>query len=433
MDVAVVGGGISGLTVAYELAKRGTKVVVFEKHREVGGIAGSLEAVKGVQLEKYYHHFFTNDSDLVTLLRELGLEKSLQTFPTKMGFLCDGKVYPFTSPMDLLRFNPLKILDRIRLGLTLLYLQSLKSPGHLDPESGLEWLRRYAGNASVEKIWGPLLKTKFGSNNQNISASWIWGRVSERGRSRGAKKLKERLNYIQGGCHTLLTRLVDSIVSKGGMIKVGSEVTKLRQRGGKIECMLKNGETHLFDKVVAAVETPTFLTITEGLPADYATRISGIKYNGVICAVIVLKRPLSDVYWLNISDPTISFGGVIEHTNFVPPEYYGGYSIVYLFNYVDKDSHFRAMKDDDIIGLYLADLGRIFPDFAKDSLVRYSMFRDEYATPVYVKGFSQLKPGYVTPTKNVYLVNNTQVYPHGRNLNNLIRNSKDAVNAILKE
>jgi protoporphyrinogen oxidase len=431
MKVGIIGAGISGLAAAYELSKRGVNVTVFEKAPNAGGICSSFKVGDNALLERYYHHFFSNDEHLLQMMGELGLKDRVLMYGTKMGFYCGGEVRRFSTPLDLLRFMPLSPLDRIRLGMVLAYFQLRRDWRSLDDISAAEWLERHAGKEAFRKIWEPLLRIKFGDACSDVSAAWVWGRVHERGSSRGKNRMDERLGYIAGGYETLIGGLVEAIRKSQGEVRCGCEVVGIAREGGKVTCSTSDGGRHSFDKVVSTVETPTFLKIARGLPGEYALRLGQIRYRGVVCATLVLGRPLSDFYWINVSEPEVGVGGVIEQTNFVPKSRYGGLDLVYAVNYVDDKNPLRGRTDEEIVEAYAGDLGRMFPGFRREDIVRHYVFRDMYATPVYSRGFSRLKPGYATPLGGVYIANTTQVYPHGRNLNTLIGNAKQAVEAML--
>ncbi|MFH0863086.1 MAG: NAD(P)/FAD-dependent oxidoreductase [Candidatus Altiarchaeota archaeon] len=431
MEVGIIGGGIGGLYSAYRLQKRGIKTTVFEKGEDIGGLAACTR-VEGAPIERYYHHFFGSNDVLISLIRELDLQDDITWANTKMGFYCDGEIYPFGSPEDLLRFKPLKVADRLRLGFFLTCLKFLKDGSGLDGINADEWLVRWCGREAYEKIWGPLLKAKFGNRKGDVSAAWIWGRVHERAGSRGENGLKEELGYLNGGFGRILCALEQSIISDGGWVLRNSEVVSLGREGERVSCTPKDGTRHNFDRVISTVPLPIFIRIAERLPEEFRKRLAKVKYAGVICAVLRLRRPLGKYYWINISDPAIKASGVLEHTNFIGPENYGGASIAYGFNYVDDWKLAEDKTDEEAVSGYVDDFKAIFPGFRKSDVLGAEVSRYEFATPVYTTGFSRAMEELANPLPAVYVISTVQIYPRGRTIDNTLRVCDDVLKLIKK-
>ena len=414
MNIGIIGGGLAGLCAAYELSKKGHQVAVFEKEAELGGQMATFE-VAGERLERFYHHIFSSDIDIIRLIDELGLSQKLVWLDSRVGFLHQGRIYDFVTPWHLIKFKPVSLIDRARLGLVALYLRRNKNWPHLEGNTAQEWIARYAGKRNYEIVWGPLLKNKFGDSFNEVGMVWLWGKVHLRlaSRARG----KERLGYLQGSFGLLIDALQGRIITAGGKIYTSSPVNKIILQDEKAVGLEVGDRVHPFDAIVATIPSPAFLEMVPQLPADYATKLEGICYQAAICLVLTLKKPLSHIYWLNISDPAIPFVAVIEHTNFVAPSNYGGRRIVYLSNYVAKNSPLYQLDADGLLDHYLPHLRKINPDFDADWIEEHYLFREEAGQPIITRNYSSRIPEHQTPISRLYLANTAQIYPEDRGMN----------------
>ncbi|MBI3952979.1 MAG: FAD-dependent oxidoreductase, partial [Chloroflexi bacterium] len=227
MRFGVVGGGIAGLTAAYELLKKGHQVTLFERGANLGGQVATFP-VGGSRLECFYHHLFTSDREIVGLIEELGLGDKLRWLPSKVGLLYDGRIYDFTTPLDLLRFQPISLLDRLRLGLVTMYLRRYKQWPKLEPYTAKEWISKYVGRRNYEVVWGPLLRGKFGEHYDKVGMVWFWGKIYLRFASRkGSIFSRELLGYPLGGFGQVIEQLTERIVQLGGTLHPGTPVARI--------------------------------------------------------------------------------------------------------------------------------------------------------------------------------------------------------------
>jgi protoporphyrinogen oxidase len=421
MNIGIIGGGIAGLSAAYELGKKGHKVAVFEKEAELGGQAATFE-VAGERLERFYHHIFSSDIDIRQLIDELGLGERVVWMDSKVGFLHQGRIYDFVTSRDLLRFRPVGWMDRVRLGLVALYLRRNKNWSQLEGRTAQEWMTKYAGRRNYNIVWGPLLKNKFGASADEVGMVWLWGKIHLRFASRD--KGRERLGYLRGSFGLIIDALEKEILANGGEIHISAPVNKIMvedEKGEKAVGLQIGKEVHPFDGVIATVPSPTFLGMLPQLPTDYARKLEGVRYQAAVCLVLTLNRPLSHIYWLNISDPTIPFVAVVEHTNFVDPSNYGGKRIVYISNYVSKDSPLYQLNADELLTEYLPHLRKVNPRFDPSWIEERFLFREEAGQPVITRGYSSQIPEHRTPIPHLYLANTTQIYPEDRGMNYSVR------------
>lgn len=429
MRIAIIGGGITGLTAAYDLLKRRYDVTLFEKSK-LGGLAGCFK-LDDIFLEKYYHHFFSNDHPLLALIDELELKEKLTWQETKMGFFFQNKIYSFGTPFDLLKFAPLSFFNRLKFGFSVLYFQKLNSWQKLEHITIEEWFTKHVSKEVYKVIWEPLLRAKFGEEYRNISAAWIWGRIHPRSQSR--EKGKEKLGYIEGSTQMLVDALRIKIEEMGGEIKTNTRVTQIVSECQQIKGLTVKNDFYSFDRVIATVPLPGFLAIVPDAPKETREPLTRIKYQGIICLILILNQPLSNIYWLNIGDFTIRFGGVIEHTNFISSEHYGGKHIVYLFNYVPITHPYFQFSKAELWQEYLPSLQRIFPKFKESWVDCIIMFKDYYGTPIYTLGYSEHKPAYTTSINGLYMANTAQIYPEDRNMSNCVSVARQVVGILDKE
>lgn len=417
MKVGILGAGITGLVSAYEAGKENIDVTVLESENKTGGIAGTFE-FEEYTLEKYYHHFFKSDIYLRKLFEELGMDDKLLWHHSNMGFFLEGKLYDFGTPSSLIKFTPLSILGRTRFGTATFELLCKNNCRDFENITAAEWIKYHAGEEAYKKIWKPLLITKFGDRYESISMAWLWGKIKLRGTSR--ENGKEVLGYIDGSTGSLLTRIEEKISDQGNKIILNCHVNS-------IECV-KSFQVNTdcgqfsFDSIICTFPMPELLKIAGSiLPTDYFAREEKIKYTAVVCMVLVLDRQFTRYYWLNIGDEKIPFGGLIEHTNLVGCKKYGGNHILYISNYLYKDSSYYRMDEDELLDQYTPYLKSINPLFEKGWVKNKFLFKDEYAQPIIKTGYCDIEPGFVTPVAGLFISNMCCIYPEDRGMNYAVR------------
>jgi protoporphyrinogen oxidase len=426
MNLIVIGAGITGLAAAHYACRHGHTVTVFESSPHAGGLCGSF-TVGDTTLEMYYHHVFCGHQALIELAGELGLRSDLVFKKARMGFYCERRIYPFVNAWDLIRFRSLKMRDRLHLGLGALAMMRIKDWRSIENRSALDWLRQYCGEAACRIVWTPLLKMKFGDNFDRISAAWIWNRVVDRRRAKKNSGDAEMLGYIGGGYKRLFDALTKEITERGGKIHTGVPVQSICTEGQKLAGVVADGSFFAADVVLAAVPVPVFVQLAPGLSQDYVQSLSSIAYQGSTCVVLQLKHSLSPYYWINVSDPLSPFVGIIEHTNLIAPEFYGGRHLVYLTRYSSSNDPIFSKPGEDIYREFSSYLKSVFPLFRDESVAQYWVFQDRFSQPVFVTGYSKMIPAHATPVKNLYLVNSSQLYPESRCLNSSIAAARRVV------
>ncbi|CAN7647754.1 NAD(P)/FAD-dependent oxidoreductase [Variovorax sp. LjRoot290] len=431
-DVVIVGGGFTGLTAAYCLAKAGKTVRVLEADGSPGGLAGTFEFSDGVKLEKFYHHWFNNDVYVPELVKELGMEGDVITLPSRTGMYFNGRMWKLSTPLDLLRFSALPFVDRIRLGLLVLQVRRVKDWRTIEHLSIREWLEPLCGRTVYRVVWEPLINSKFSIFAEAVNAVWFWKKLVLRGGTRN-KKGGEELAYFKGGFGRLAEALVAAIENLGGEVSLGERVTGPNTQSGKIVSVSTSagevaGKEFLF--------TPSFPVIADILQstgnAEWIEKLRRVKYLGNMCLVLRLKKSLSDTYWINVNDPGFPFVGVIEHTNFDSPENYKGSRIAFLSRYLAVEDPVWSYSDEEYLKFALKHLHRMFPAFDESWILDYRVWRAEHAQPVTERDYSAYVPDSTTPFANATISTMAQIYPEDRGTNYAIREGRKVGQQLLQ-
>ncbi|MEQ1558886.1 MAG: NAD(P)/FAD-dependent oxidoreductase [Methyloglobulus sp.] len=421
--VAIVGGGFTGLTAAFELAKQGIAVTVLEAESEAGGLAAAFD-VGGAKLDRFYHHWFTNDLEVMQLIDELGLNDQIVINPTNTGVYYANNFFKLSTPWDLLNFTPLPWYDRIRLGLLALRARRVKNWMLLEDKTAAEWLKELGGEKVYKIMWEPLLKGKFGPYAEQISAVWFWNKLKLRGGSRG-KGGEERLAYFKGGFISLVDNLAKRIIELGGRIEMNTPVQAITPVDSQWQVQTTKGIVTC-EQVIATTALPLFADMIRAWASvDYLNSLERIQYIGNVCLVLELDRSLSATYWLNVNEPSFPFVGVIEHTNFEHPETYGGKHIVYLSKYLPHTDAMYSMTADEMLDYALPYLQLMFPKLERSWIQQHHLWRARWSQPVVEKNYSRLIPPENAPLAGLSVCSMAQIYPEDRGTNYAIREGRD--------
>lgn len=439
MKVGIIGGGAAGLAAAYEFGLRGHRAEVFEGAPFLGGQASTFP-VNGVPLERGYHHLFRSDTAMIELIGELGLSHRLEWIDSNVGYYANGRLWRFTSPVDLLKFRPLPLIDRARLGLLTLGLQRRKEWASLEQTTATEWLRAHTSRKVYDTIFEPMLRGKFGRYHDQITMAWLWNKFALRTASRGkgiAGKFKERLAYPSGSFGEIFDVLADRIRQQGGEVHISSAVSQVTIREGRavgLAVSVGGGEVEerSYDQVLATVPSYVFPKLVPELPPAYLGKLTDKVYLSAVLVILILDRPLSPHYWTYIGDRSLPFLGIIEHTNFIPAEHYGGAHIVYLTNYLERTDPLYQMPPNDLYAEYVRHLTKINPAFDESWISEYHYHKVDAAQPIVTKGYSDTIPDHRTPVPGLYLANTTQIYPEDRGTNYSVRMGR-RVAALMEE
>jgi protoporphyrinogen oxidase len=430
MRIGIVGGGMAGLTAAYRLSKAGHQVLLFESDETLGGLARSVDFA-GTKLDMFYRHIFKSDLDIIDIINELGLEKSLMWIESKVGFYTNGKAYPFTTPKDLISFPPLPFLDRIRLGLMAVYLQHVNDWKRYEKITAKEWIIKYAGKKVWDTIWGPLMHQKFGELSGEIAMTWLYGRIHSRVKSREGGGAKEVLGYMNGSYQVLSDTLEKEIVKAGAVIYKGKSVSHVVVENNIVKGVSIQGETIGLDAVILTC-APAISRKLADFDNVYSERLGKFTYYGAMNLMMRMKKNLSGIYWLNVAEADSPFVAVIEHTNLVPKENYGGDVVVYLSKYLPTEDEMYKMGNEEVKNKFFDYLKKIYPAFDEKDVIEYRVYREPFAQPVVFREFSKIKLDYRSPISGLYMANMTQVYPEDRGMSYSVKLGNDVSKIILE-
>ena len=428
--VVIIGAGYTGLAAACDLANAGHPVTIIEAENEIGGLAGSFELTPNVWVEKFYHHWFTSDTAILDLVRELGIGHKIKFNPSNTGLFFANSIFRLSSPLDLLKFTPIPLIDRVRTGLMALYARRISEWRPLESCSAADWIRRIGGNRAFKTIWEPLLQGKFGPEAENVSAVWFWNKLKLRGSSRNDSG-GESLAYLEGGFRSVTEQLRSTLTAKGITIQLGTPVTEILSSEGKVVGVHTTSGRVDAPIVLCTAPLPHFLKMTPGLPAAYREPAEKIRFLGNVCLVLRLKKSLSNTYWLNVADPSFPFVGIIEHTNFDGTENYNGEHIAYLSKYLPTTDRMYGMSDQELFEYSLPFIQRMFPDFkAEEWVIGYRVWRAEFSQPVITRHYSKFIPAQKTPIEGLWLSTMAQIYPEDRGTNYAVKHGRETARMI---
>lgn len=425
MKIGIIGAGFVGLTVAWELAKKGHQVTIFESSKTPGGLAaGFREKEWEWSLEKHYHHLFSNDDFILNLAQEINFP--IIRRKTKTALLYKDKIYQIDSPLSLLLFSPLNFLERLRMGFSLALLRFMPYLKVVEIFTTEKLLIKMMGNKGWEVLWKPLMQKKFGQFYKRVSAAWFWARI---------KKRTVVLCYPEGGFLNFAEKIVDEIRKKSGKILYETSITQIKKQDNEFILTTDKRNFFKFDKVICTLPTPLFFNITPQLPSAYLDRYKSLEAVGAVNMILTLKRSIlpKGTYWLNINDLKYPFLALVEHTNFMDKRHYNDEHILYIGNYLESNHRFFKMNEDQLLAEFLPYLTKINKDFSKDLIIKKWAFKANFAQPVMEVNYSDNILPLDTPIEGLFLANIQQVYPWDRGTNYAVELGKKVADVVLKD
>ncbi len=444
MRSAVVGGGMLGLTLALRLAQAGDEVTVYEAAPSLGGLASAWR-LGDVTWDRHYHVTLLSDAATRGLATELGLGDDFAWTTTKTGFFVDGKMHGMSTTLEFALFPPLGPVSKARLAATILRAARPRDARALSTVPVGEWLRKWSGRRTYEKIWLPLLRAKLGEAHARVAASFIQATVARMYAARRSGLKHELFGYVRGGYATLLERFAAVLAERGVTVRTGARVQAVEPaNGGGFSVRLggTDGSRHdgshdddsvataRFDRVVVTAAPPLAARMLPALQPAERERLEAVEYQGIVCASLLLSRPLSPYYVTNIADPA-PFTAVIEMTALVDPAAFGGRHLVYLPKYCAPGDPLLKQDDETIRARFVAGLRAIHPDLRDDEILAFRVSRAPYVFALPTLGYLDRIPPMRTSLPGLYVVNGSQIADGTLNVDETVRLAERAARDIL--
>ncbi|ADJ49118.1 hypothetical protein AMES_7294 [Amycolatopsis mediterranei S699] len=417
--VAVIGGGICGLAAAHRLVRRGTRVTLLEGSDQLGGL-GTFFADGDQWAERFYHCIMPSDASLLALLGELGLRDAVQWRETTMGMVVDGRRHPFNSPLDLLRFSPLRLHDRVRFGVVSLLLRRLGRGRDLDNLRTEDWLRGLYGDVVWERLFAPMFGSKFGPSFGDVPALYLWQRL-------GRERNVATRGYPDGGYKTIIDALRASIEGAGGVVRTSAPVRRLHSTGGRSVLTLTGGEVLDADHVISTVPLPLLRRIADDALAARLPA-TDLPYQGVVTGVFFLRRPVTEHYWTPVLHSGTEFDGVVAMSALAGSR--DGRHLVYVMHYTDRDSQLYLDDDTAIAARWSAQLRGLYPELGADDIEQVRVFKAPFVEPVYPLGYRAARPPVTVDGTGLLLATTAHVYPDVTSWNSSVALANDVVAAL---
>ncbi len=428
-EIAIIGAGIGGMAAAYDLVRAGNSVTIFEASSQPGGLAsGFKEPHWDWSVEHFYHHWFASDRHMLGLIDELGWREKV-IFPRPYTVMYhQGKFYPFDSIPAALLYPGLGWgVNKIRFGLVGLFLKLSNNWKALEQVTVDAWMRKWAGNQVYEMMWQPLMNGKFGQQYAaQVNMAWMWARLKAR---------TTRLGTYQGGFQAFSDQFAARLEEMGVRIHYSSRINRISQLSDGKLSLESEQEDKSFDQVLATTSPGLLSKLAPDLPENYLQGLLSLKHMGAVVMVLALKQQLSTegYYWYNIPKAAgFPFLALVEHTNFLSPEYFGGDHIVYMGDYLETGHEYFSLSQEELLQRFLPSLPRINPQFQPNWVRKSWLFRTQYAQPVPLLNHSKNIPSIQTPIPGLYFASMSQVYPWDRGTNYAVEIGRQAAGLMLQ-
>jgi protoporphyrinogen oxidase len=416
-QVAVIGAGVAGLAAAFDLARAGHSVTLYEAAAEPGGLAtGFRDPNWEWPLERFYHHWFQSDTDVLGLINEIGAGDKV-FFPRPVTALWyHGRPHAFDSPIAVLKYPGISWPAKIRFGFVGLYLRFTRNWKPLEKYTVEEWATRWMGREAYEQLWQPLLIGKFDEYYRLVNMAWFWARIYKR---------SPKLGYFEGGFQGFVDALAAKITALGAELRLQTPVEAILPRPEGGITIRARGQTADYQAAIATISPGLLSRMAPSLPGEYLGQLRGLKSMGAQVLILALKQQLmKEVYWLNLpaqspdkSQNEFPFMGLVEHTNYIDAKHYGGDRLVYCGDYLRPEHDYMQLSQDELLERYLPALKKINPAFSQDWIRTSYLFRENYAQPVPPVNHSEHIPPLQTPMPGLFFASMSQVYPWDRGTN----------------
>lgn len=425
MRAAIIGAGVAGMSAAYDLARAGWQVTVFESAPLAGGLASGFRDERWEwPLERFYHHIFETDTAIIELAQQIGLSDKLFFQSQVTAQWWRGQGYDLNGPVQVLRFPALPFLDRVRFGAVAFYLKYVTNNWRrLEQMTAAGWTSRWAGKHVYRTLWRPLLEGKFGPYADEVNMAWLWARLKAR---------SFKLGYFAGGFQGFCDGLLAEIRRLGVQVRLSMPVSAVRQLPQGWEVITPGVPAEQFDRLLVTGSPGLLTKLAPQLPADYLGRLGRLRSMGAVVMTLALRRPLtSGLYWVNMPKDEFPFLALVEHTNFIPPERYGGDHLIYLGDYLEPGHEYFRLSQAELLDRFLPSLRKVNPEFEPGWVRAAWLNREAYAQPIVPVNHSGNIPPLRTPLPGLYWASMSQVYPWDRGTNFAVELGRRAAAELL--
>ncbi len=420
----VAGAGMMGLVAALRLAQRGQRVTLLESQSVLGGLTSAWE-LGNVEWDRFYHVILMSDQRLRELLVELDLDREIEWVTTRTGFYSKGRLYSMSNSFEFLMFPPLNLWQKFRLGSTIFFGSKIKDWRALEQISVGDWLQRWSGRSTFNKIWLPLLRAKLGDAWQRASAMFIWAYIDRMYQARRSGMKREMFGYVPGGYRRIIGSLVERLVGLGVDVRTHAAVQEVEyhETPAKIKVTFGTGnaaQEQFFDRVILTTPSPSMAQSCPQLNREELRRLNATEYLGVVCTSLLLDRPLGGYYVTNILDDNIPLTGVIEMGSIVKPEKLDGQYLVYLPQYLMADDERLREPDDVVHERCLSTLEKMYPEFRREQVRAMRTARAKHVMALPTLDYSQQRPEVVSSVPGLYLLNSARIVKGNLNVNETV-------------
>jgi protoporphyrinogen oxidase len=427
LNIAIVGAGVAGLTAAYELTKSGHRVVVFEAADKTGGLASGFRDERWEwSLERFYHHWFASDDAVINLINEIGEEDKLFFPRPTTSIWHKGVVYPFDSYLRAALFPHLSLFDKLRGGPVAIYLRMTRNWQSLEKHTAHEWLTRWLGQRAYQILWEPLLVGKFGDYYQDVNMAWMWARLHKR---------TPQLGYFVGGFQAFSDALADRAGAQGADVRLNVPIRRIEPNPeGGLKVRTPAGD-EIFERVIVTTSPGLLARLAPALAPEYLEGLKRLKSMGAVVLILALNHRLTDGhYWINLpKGDGFPFLALVEHTNYIDSEHYGGDHVIYCGDYLKPDHEYFDLSHEELLERFTSALSRFNPDFKAEWVRRSWLFREKYAQPVPPVNHSRSIPDLATPISGLYWASMSQVYPWDRGTNYAVEIGQKVAERVVSE
>lgn len=418
-EISIIGGGMLGMSMALNLQRKGYNVNIFEAAEKPGGLAEPW-SFNGIIWDKFYHVILMSDLNTRNLLKELGIDDRLNWKETKTGFYTNGKLYSMSNTLEFLKFPPLSMFDKFRLGLTIFIASKIKNWEKLENQYVEDWLKKWSGKKTFEKIWLPLLRAKLGELYKDTSAAFIWATIQRMYAARRSGLKKEMFGYVEGGYKTIIESLSNHLKEVGVKIHTSHRMKDLVNSKDKHRLIFENGKEYNTDKVVFTLPSTIIPKLWTGIPQEEREKHESISYLGVSCTSMLLRKDISPYYVTNITDDDVPFTGIIEMSALVDKKHFNGNALVYLPKYVAPGDEIFSKTDETIHEEFKTKILSMYPHIKEDDILAMKTAKAPMVFALNTLNYSKKLPEVKSEVEGIYYANSAMITNGTLNVNETI-------------